>query len=153
MKLEESWITDNRELTVSRLCSCPCNYVYTVLLLRQGPRSSCREGFRKMGILTAPCLYIYAMIMFVIKNHNIYQANNFIHNINTRQHEKLHVSSVRLSFIQKGVHYTSIRIFTNLPPNIHILKDNTNIFKQRLNNFLISNAFYSIVEYITSKQV
>jgi hypothetical protein len=100
------------------------------VLLRQGPRSLCREGFRKMGILTVPCLYIYAMMMFVIKNHNIYQANNFIHNINTRQHEKLHVSSVRLSSIQKDVYYTSIRIYNNLPHNIHILKDNMNIFKQ-----------------------
>jgi hypothetical protein len=36
---------------------------------------------------------------------------------------------------------------------MHILKDNTNIFEQRLKNFLISNAFYSIDEYITSKQL
>jgi hypothetical protein len=122
------------------------------VLLKQGPRSSCREGCRKMGMHTVPCLYIYAM-MFVIKNHNIFQANNFIHNINTRQHEKLHVSYVRLSSIQKGLHYTSIRIYNNLPHNIHILKDNMNIFKERLKNFLISNALYSIEEYISSKQV
>jgi hypothetical protein len=123
------------------------------VMLRLGPRSSCREGFKKMGILTVPCLYIYAMMMFVVKNRNIYQTNNFIHNINTRQQEKLHVSSVRLSSIQRGVHYSSIRIYNNQPQSIYILKDNVNIFKQRSKNFLISNAFYSIDEYISSKQV
>jgi hypothetical protein len=61
------------------------------VLLRQGPRGSCREGFSKMGILTVPCLYIYTIILFVIKNHNHYQANNNIHKINTRRHKKLHV--------------------------------------------------------------
>jgi hypothetical protein len=118
------------------------------IMLRLGPRSSCREGFKKMDILTVPCLYIYALMTFVVKNHNIYQTNNSIHNLNTRQQEKLHVSSVRLFSIQRGVHYSSIRIFNNLPQSIHILKDNVNTFKQRLKNFLISNAFYSIDEYI-----
>jgi hypothetical protein len=123
------------------------------VLLRQGPRGSCREGFRKMGILTVPCLYIYTIILFVIRNHNIYQANNNVHKINTRKHKELHVSSVRLSSIKKGVHYTSVRIYNNLPHNIHILKDNINIFKQKLKDFLFSNAFYSINEYMLSKQV
>jgi hypothetical protein len=34
-----------------------------------------------------------------------------------------------------------------------ILKDKIDIFKQRLKDFLISNAFYSINEYMLSKQV
>jgi anaerobic ribonucleoside-triphosphate reductase len=92
------------------------------------------------------------MMLFVIKNHNIYQANNNIHKINTRWHKKF-VSSVRLSSIQKGVHYTSVRLYNNLPHNIHILKDNINIFKERLKDFIISNALYSIDEYMLSKQV
>jgi hypothetical protein len=117
------------------------------VLLRQGPRGSCREGLRVLGKWG----YTYTSL-FVIKNHNIYQANN-IKKINTRRHKKLHVSSERLSSIQKGVHYTSVRIYNNLPHNIHILKDNINIFKQRLKDFLISNVFHSINEYMLSKQV
>jgi hypothetical protein len=34
-----------------------------------------------------------------------------------------------------------------------ILKGNVNIFRQTLKNFLISNAFYLIDEYISSKHV
>jgi hypothetical protein len=103
-------------------------------MLILGYRSSCKEGFKSMGILTVPCLYIYALMMFVVRNHYIYQTNNVIHNINTRQQEKIHVSSVRLSLIQRGVLYSSIIIYNNLPQNIQILKGNENIFRQTLKN-------------------
>jgi hypothetical protein len=31
------------------------------VLLKLGPRDSCREGFKRLGILTIPSLYIYSM--------------------------------------------------------------------------------------------
>jgi hypothetical protein len=89
--------------------------------------------------------------MFVVRNCIIYQTNNNIHHIYTRQVEKLHVSSVRLSSIQRGVLYSSIMVYNDLPQNIKITSDNVKIFKRTLKNFLISNAFYSIVEYISAK--
>ncbi|PNF18312.1 hypothetical protein B7P43_G14496, partial [Cryptotermes secundus] len=89
------------------------------VMLRLSPRSSCKEGFNRMRILTVPCLYIYIYAMlFVVRNHNVYQTNNAIHHIRTKQFEKLHVSSVRLSWIQRGVLYSSIIIYNNLPQNI-----------------------------------
>jgi hypothetical protein len=123
------------------------------IMLRLGPRSSCREGFKKLGILTVPCLYMYALMLFVVKNPNIYQTNNSIHNLKTRQQAKLHVSSVRLSSIQKGVHYSSVKIFNHLPQSISKFHNNVHIFKTRLRNFLITNAFYSTDEYISTKHV
>jgi hypothetical protein len=72
------------------------------VLLRLGPRESCREGFKRLGILTVPSLYIYSMLMFVVKNH---LTNNNIHHINTRQSGMLHVSLVRLSSVKRGVLY------------------------------------------------
>jgi len=32
------------------------------IMLRMGPRSSCREGFKKLDIVRVPCLYIYALM-------------------------------------------------------------------------------------------
>jgi hypothetical protein len=91
------------------------------------------------------------MVMFVIRNHNIYQANNAIHHICTRQFEKLHVSSARLSLTQRGVLYSSITIYNNLPHKIQNLKDNVNIFRHTLKKFLISNTFYSIMNTFQAK--
>jgi hypothetical protein len=54
------------------------------LMLRLGSGDSCREGFKRMGILTVPSLYIYSVLLFVVRNPNFYQTNNNIHHINTR---------------------------------------------------------------------
>jgi hypothetical protein len=35
------------------------------IMLGLGPRSSCRGEFKKLDILTVPCLYIFALMMFV----------------------------------------------------------------------------------------
>jgi hypothetical protein len=77
--------------------------------------------------------------------------NSAVHQIFTRQFGNLHVTSVRLSLIQRGVFYSLIRIYNNLPQNIQVLIDNVNIFRQTLKNSLISNAFYTIDEFISGK--
>jgi hypothetical protein len=52
-----------------------------MVILRLSPRGSCREGFKRLGILTVPSLYTYSILMFVVRNRNIYQTNNNIHHI------------------------------------------------------------------------
>jgi hypothetical protein len=36
------------------------------VMLRLGPRDSCKEGFKRMGILTVPSLYMYLYLYFYI---------------------------------------------------------------------------------------
>jgi hypothetical protein len=83
------------------------------IMLRLGPTGSCREGFKKLEILTVPCLYIYALILFVVKNPNIYQINSSVHGRNTRQQNKLHMPSVRSSSVQRGVLLFLLKYLTN----------------------------------------
>ena len=73
------------------------------IMLSLGLRSSCtcREGFKQLDILTFPCLYIYALMLFAIKNHYIYQTNTSVQGRNTRQLNTLLKTSVRLSSIQR----------------------------------------------------
>jgi len=78
------------------------------IILRLCPKSACREGFKKLDILTVPCLYIYALMLFAVKNLNIYHINSSDHGVNTRQQNKLHIPSVRLSSIQRDVYYSSV---------------------------------------------
>jgi len=56
-----------------------------MLGLRQ--RTSCREKFKKLYVLTVPSLYglILEMMMFVIKNPEKYQTNDSIHSKDMRQ--------------------------------------------------------------------
>jgi len=73
-------------------------------MLSLGSRSSCtwREGFKQLDTLVFPCLYIYVLMLFTIKNPNIYQTNTSLQGRNTRQLNTLLKSSVRLSSIQRG---------------------------------------------------
>ena len=88
------------------------------IMLRLAPRTCCNEGFKKLDIFTVPCLYIFALMLFAVKNLNIHQTNSSVHGMNTAQHNKLHIPSVSLSSIQRGVHYSSAKVFNQLPQNI-----------------------------------
>jgi len=119
-------------------------------MLRQSPRSSCREGFKKLDILTVPCLYIYAIILFAVKNLNIYETNTSVHGRNARQQNDLNIPSVRLSSIQRGVYYLSVKIFNQLPQNIVKFHNNIHIFETLLRNYLVKNAIFSIEEFLST---
>jgi hypothetical protein len=76
-------------------------------MLRLGPRSSCREGLKKLDILTVPCLYIYALMLFAVKNPNIYQTNSSVHG--RIQSNKIHYMYLLLDSPQyKEVYFTPL---------------------------------------------
>jgi hypothetical protein len=50
-----------------------------------GFKTSCREKFKKLQILTVPSFYILDLIMFKIKSTDIYQTNASVHSRDTRQ--------------------------------------------------------------------
>jgi hypothetical protein len=49
--------------------------------------------------------------------------------------------------MQKGVYYSGIRIYNNLPQNIRNLQNDIIKFKQALKMFLLTGSFYSLNEY------
>jgi hypothetical protein len=111
------------------------------IMLGLGHRSSCRDAFKKLNIHIVPSLYIYAMMMIVIGNPDIYQTNNSLHGINMSQKNKLHIPSVKLSSTEKGVLYSPIKIFNKLPSNIVEPQNNTNRFQPALRKYLVMNVF------------
>ena len=119
-------------------------------MLRLGPRSSCKQGLKKLDILTVPCLYIYALMLFAVKNLNIYQTNYSVHGMNTKQQSNLHKSSVRLSSMHRGVYNSSIKVFNQLPQNIFKFCNYIHTFKTLLRGYLVKNAFYSIDEFLSA---
>jgi hypothetical protein len=66
---------------------------------------------------------------------DIFIQNSDIRSIHTRQGLDLHYPTYKLAKVQKGVFYTGIRIFNNLPHNVKILSSDVNIFKYALKNF------------------
>jgi hypothetical protein len=115
-------------------------------------RDSCREPFKKLEILPLYSQYILSIATFVIKNKHLFHTNNQIHNINTRFATNLHPPTAQLTKFQKGVYYSAIKIFNNLPHNIKDLANEVIPFRNTLRRFLLIHSFYNSDEYFNYKK-
>jgi hypothetical protein len=79
-------------------------------------RASCRELFKKFNILPLASEFLLSLSSFVVENTETFQTNSDIHNIITKYRYNLHVPNTNFSKYQKGVYYSRIKLFNNLPP-------------------------------------
>ena len=79
-------------------------------------RCSCRGILKKLDILPVPCKYTFSSIMFAINSLDNFPTDFVVRGINTRDKHQLYRTTVNLSCIQKGVYYSSIKIFDSLSP-------------------------------------
>jgi len=56
--------------------------------------------------------------MFVVENKSIFQLKSEMHGINTRQNLNLYQPQANLTLYRKGVYYSGVKIFNNLPPPV-----------------------------------
>ena len=66
-----------------------------------GPRSSCRNLFRKFNILPVACQYILPLMLFLVGNKKDFLTNAYVHGLNTRNKYHLYLPVVSLSCVQK----------------------------------------------------
>jgi hypothetical protein len=85
-------------------------------------------------------LFLVSML-FAVKHLNIFLTNSSVHCANTRQQIKLHIPSLRHYSIQRGVYYSSVKIFNHLPQYI-VKYNNVHTFKTLLSDYLVKNAFF-----------
>jgi len=111
------------------------------------PRSSCRGVFKKLGILTVSSLYIFAVIIFVVRNPNHFKTISCIHSIYMRQ--KINYIYHQWNFLQsKGIAYFSIKIFNKLSLNISKFCIDNLLFSA-LKKFLVQKASYTLDEFLS----
>jgi hypothetical protein len=79
-----------------------------------GTRESCRELFTKLNILPLESQYILSLLLFVVKNINIFKSNSVVHTINTRHCSDLYLPSVHLSKVRKGVYNSCVKVIVYL---------------------------------------
>jgi hypothetical protein len=77
--------------------------------------------FRKLGVLPLKSQFIFAILLFVLKNRSLFITNYDRHNIQTRYKDNLYTPTSSLILYQNGVYYTGIKIFNKLPPEIREL--------------------------------
>ena len=116
-----------------------------------GPRCSCRNLFKKLNILPVPSQYILSLMLFVIENQQDFLTSAYVHGFDTRNKNQLHLPSLSLSCVQKGVLYSGSKLFNNLPSNIMDYKGDRKKFKKEHKKYLTVHSFYSVTEFLESK--
>jgi hypothetical protein len=116
-------------------------------MTNKNKRESCRPLYNQLQILTLPSQYIFSLLMFVVKNKDLFLLNSEIHTINTRNNSNLHMPNINLSISQKGVLYSGCKFYNKLPPHIKGLWNDLMRFKLTLKAFLMERTLYSIDEF------
>ena len=117
------------------------------IMMNAGSRESCRELFKKLNILPLHSKYILSLLLFVVKNINMFKFNSMVHSVNTRQCSDLYLPSVHLTKVQKRVYHSGIKVFNCLPTGIKGLSGDVRKFKSALKRFPLEGSFYTIQEY------
>ena len=104
-------------------------------------RVSGRNLFIKLKILPFVSQYILLLMLFVVKNKNLFTLNSENHIKSTRQFKNFYQPITNFTVYQIGVHYMGIRIFNSLPPHTKDISNNVRKFEIYLKRFLHIHSF------------
>jgi len=110
-------------------------------------RDSCRKPLKHLGILPLQSQYIPSLMTFVAESRSPFHVNSEMHGIITRQKSYLSQPQANLTLYQKGVHYSGVKVFNNLPPNIRNLFSDVKKFNLELGKYLHLKSFCTLNEY------
>jgi len=118
------------------------------IMTKSRSRDSCRQLFKRLEILPLQSQYIFSVLLFVVKNKDLYTIKQEIHNIATRSNTNLNPPVCNVTVFQKGAHCSGIKLFNHLPIKIKSLSNEIKLFKPALKSFLNLHSFYSVEEYL-----
>jgi hypothetical protein len=113
-------------------------------------RESCRELFKELKILPFKSQYIL-LALFIVNNKENFVINSDQHSIHTRSCNNYHVLQANLTTYQKGVYYSGVKMFNNLPNDIKKFSYNSNKFKIAARQLFTMHSFYSVEEFLIDK--
>jgi len=88
------------------------------VITNSGMRDSCRELFKNLQILPFASQYILSLLLFVVKNRELFKLNSDIHHIETRYKNDFYLPSSQLNLFQRGVYYSGVKMHNHLPLSI-----------------------------------
>jgi len=62
-----------------------------ILITGCSNRVSCCEVLKNLVVLPLHSQYIFSLLLFVVKNRELFRSNSDVRNINTRYHSDLHL--------------------------------------------------------------
>ena len=81
-------------------------------------RELCRELFKELKILPLTSQSILSSALYIVNNKESFVTNSDQHSFHTRSCNDYYVPQANLTTYKKGVYYSGIKIFNNLPNDI-----------------------------------
>jgi len=113
-------------------------------------RTSCRQLFKELNILTLVSLYtlyIMEVICYIRKHHQFVDLNANIHAHNTRRKMDIHIQSHNTDLYKRSVINMGTKLYNKLPEYIKEI-DSYKTFKKELKSLLLLHSFYSVEEFV-----
>jgi ribosomal protein S16 len=115
-------------------------------MVRIPQTQSCKEHFKRLGILTAPSLYILVLLTDFMKHLSRYETEDQTDTrLATRTKNMKLPFTPNLQVVEHSSHIQSVKIFNRLPMNLKCIT-NCRHFNLRLRDFLLKGCYYNIEE-------
>lgn len=110
-------------------------------------RDDCKAYFKKLNILTLPCMYIYNCLLYMFDNLENYSFAYEQHNYLVRANN-IRLNNLRLNRSRNCINYYCVKFFNVLPRQVRSLPKN--LFCKKMKKFLIYKAFYKVEEFLSN---
>lgn len=113
-------------------------------------KDSCVTFFKKLDILTLPCLYIYSTIVYLIDNCKQRLQINDVQDHDLRNKKDIRLNAHKIIKWSRGPTEMGAKLYNSLPATIKCKKGMP--FKNALKTHLIDNCFYSVDAFLNYKE-
>lgn len=137
-----------------------CNRIKEILTLQKKViriitdsdyREHCKPIFIKLKIQTVINLYLFDLIIYLLKNGSLITPCDKIHTYNTRKQKNAVIPFYRLSKSVNSHMVLSLKVYNVMLPQINKYSEKT--FKTKFYGWLLENPFYDIEEFFDSNIV
>jgi hypothetical protein len=113
------------------------------------PRTSCRQLFKELNILTLASLYILEVISFITKYSQSMELNSNVHTYKTQRKVVIHFQSYSTEIYKKKSVINMGTKSRNKLPNYIKEIDSYNASKKELKSFVLLHSFHSVEEFVS----
>lgn len=107
---------------------------------------SCRETFKKEGILTITSVFILACVDYIHANKEKYTKHSYYHTYNTREKHKYTLPRLRMRKEELGPNFWGLKFYNKLPDEVKSLGKLQ--FHKRVKSLLLQNTIYFLHEFL-----
>ena len=114
-------------------------------------RDSCPDLFKRLEVMTFPCIYIYALLLYVRNNIEGWTRRTDIHTHDTRYKNNLNLPFSRLSISQQSPQYIGLKVYNRALTSYRCFNGSDSLvtYRSKIKSALISKCFYSVEQFFS----